>query len=88
MLFRKQVYISQNLKDFEDAKSALINHNIPFSTRISSGENPLFPIWSIFGDSKRNRRGMMFENKHVQNFYYIYVKKEYYKQAQYLINSR
>ena len=88
MFFRKQIYVSQSLKDFNKTRELLIKNNIPITTKVSDRANPLSPIWSIFSNSKRNRSGMMFENKKVLNFYYIFVKKEDFDLATQIINSR
>ena len=88
MFFRKQIYISQSLEDFNKARELLIKNNIPITTKVSDRANPLSPLWSIFSNSKRNRSGMMFENKKVQIFYYIFVKKDNFDLATQIINSR
>ena len=44
MFFRKQIYVSQSLEDFNKARELLIKNNIPITTKISDRANPLSPL--------------------------------------------
>ena len=44
MFFRKQIYVSQSLEDFNKARELLIKNNIPITTEVSDRANPLSPL--------------------------------------------
>lgn len=84
---RKEVLVTQDIVKYQKAREKLAQNGIRSTSRISDLANPSSGFWSLFGMSRRVSTGMAFENRNIQKTYYIYVSKEDYEYAQYLVRS-
>lgn len=78
---RKEIYLTQDMQAYQRLKNLLVANGIETTSKITDSSNPNSGFWSILGASRRSSRGLAFENKNYQKFYYIYVKKKDYERA-------
>lgn len=78
---QKELLLTQDLKYYNQVCELLTKHNIRYFTRVIDRKSAPSSIWSVFGQSRRNTQGLLFEDKRLQLSYSIYVDRKNYSLA-------
>ncbi|WP_326514634.1 hypothetical protein [Clostridium intestinale] len=78
---QREVFIGNSLENFNRAQHLLQMNNINYKIKLSSNNSPNLIA------SRRATMGIFGENSTVSTMYYIYVHKNDYDEACYLLNA-
>lgn len=79
---QKEVFIDSDLQKFNEARDILLANGINYKYKVVDNTSP-----SFFGTSRRARTGTFGENINYSKTYYIYVHKNDYDEAYYLLRK-
>ncbi len=79
---RKELIVTYSMKRQSEIRSILANNNIKYHVKIIDRKNP-----SSFSAGSRSHTGTFGENIRLEYEYIIYVRKEDYDNAKYLISK-